>query len=117
MCVSPRTFISMPSKNLNGQGWRRLENFLAAGWLPLWLPSRKARPSIEPKELILWSHPPGSNRRPADYESAALPTELGWPVRLILTTCSEFGNPNRSAVKKLAQTPKSLEYNKLGGYE
>ena len=26
-----------------------------------------------------WSHPPGSNRRPADYESAALPTELGWP--------------------------------------
>src|SRR6185369_8203712 len=25
-----------------------------------------------------WSHPPGSNRRPADYESAALPTELGW---------------------------------------
>ena len=27
-----------------------------------------------------WSHPPGSNRRPADYESAALPTELGWPV-------------------------------------
>src|SRR6202167_6103677 len=30
------------------------------------------------KLLILWSHPPGSNRRPADYESAALPTELGW---------------------------------------
>lgn len=26
-----------------------------------------------------WSHPPGSNRRPADYESAALPAELGWP--------------------------------------
>ncbi len=26
----------------------------------------------------VWSHPPGSNRRPADYESAALPTELGW---------------------------------------
>ena len=26
----------------------------------------------------IWSHPPGSNRRPADYESAALPTELGW---------------------------------------
>ncbi len=25
-----------------------------------------------------WSHPPDSNRRPADYESAALPTELGW---------------------------------------
>ena len=28
------------------------------------------------KLLILWSHSP--NRRPADYESAALPTELGW---------------------------------------
>jgi hypothetical protein len=26
----------------------------------------------------LWSHPPGLNRRPADYESAALATELGW---------------------------------------
>ena len=25
-----------------------------------------------------WSHPPGFNRRPADYESAALPAELGW---------------------------------------
>src|SRR5271155_6071136 len=25
-----------------------------------------------------WSHPSDSNRRPADYESAALPTELGW---------------------------------------
>jgi hypothetical protein len=25
-----------------------------------------------------WSHPPDLNRRPADYESAALPTELGW---------------------------------------
>ena len=32
------------------------------------------------KRIILWSHPPGSNRRPADYESAALPAELGWPV-------------------------------------
>src|SRR5438094_6405550 len=33
------------------------------------------------KQLIIrWSHPPGSNRRPADYESAALPAELGWLV-------------------------------------
>src|ERR1017187_2840225 len=29
-----------------------------------------------------WSHPPGLNRRPADYESAALPTELGWLIFL-----------------------------------
>ena len=27
-----------------------------------------------------WSHPADSNRRPTDYESVALPTELGWPV-------------------------------------
>jgi len=30
-----------------------------------------------------WSHPADSNRRPTDYESVALPTELGWPVRKI----------------------------------
>ena len=30
--------------------------------------------------MKIWSHPPGLNRRPADYESAALPTELGWPA-------------------------------------
>jgi integrase len=31
--------------------------------------------------VFYWSHPSDSNRRPADYESAALPTELGWPGR------------------------------------
>ena len=39
--------------------------------------------------LGFWSHPSDSNRRPADYESAALPTELGWPrsnVRISKTT-------------------------------
>jgi hypothetical protein len=30
-----------------------------------------------------WSHPPESNRRPTDYESVALPTELGWLIREI----------------------------------
>ena len=44
--------------------------------------------------LVLWSHPPGSNRRPADYESAALPAELGWPVLWIVTTRSGFRNSN-----------------------
>src|SRR5262245_44504067 len=29
----------------------------------------------------MWSHPSDLNRRPFDYESNALPTELGWPVR------------------------------------
>ena len=28
----------------------------------------------------IWSHPPDSNRRPTDYESVALPTELGWLI-------------------------------------
>ena len=35
--------------------------------------------------LWSWSHPPGSNRRPADYESAALPTELGWLVFILIS--------------------------------
>jgi hypothetical protein len=30
------------------------------------------------KLLTLWSHPSDLNRRPFDYESNALPTELGW---------------------------------------
>jgi hypothetical protein len=46
----------------------------------------KVRITRSRKRLILnWSHPPGSNRRPADYESAALPTELGW-LALFTTT-------------------------------
>ena len=39
-----------------------------------------------------WSHPPGSNRRPTDYESVALPAELGWLVLLIITTCRDLSN-------------------------
>ena len=30
------------------------------------------------KSRIYWSHPSDLNRRPFDYESNALPTELGW---------------------------------------
>src|SRR5262249_37630510 len=37
-----------------------------------------------------WSHPPESNRRPTDYESVALPTELGWHRRRV-------GRPRRRA--------------------
>src|SRR6185369_10067571 len=40
----------------------------------------RKRPQSTTCKRVIWSHPPGSNRRPADYESAALPTELGWPV-------------------------------------
>jgi len=42
-------------------------------------------PKVAPEEKAAlqvieknWSHPPESNRRPTDYESVALPTELGW---------------------------------------
>jgi hypothetical protein len=31
------------------------------------------------EERFIWSHPLDSNQRPADYGSAALPTELEWP--------------------------------------
>src|SRR6516164_4896254 len=38
---------------------------------------------------IFWSHPSDSNRRPADYESAALPAELGW-LPLSVERTSEY---------------------------
>ena len=43
-----------------------------------------------------WSHPPGSNRRPADYESAALPAELGWPW--VLNALGPFGGCGRTGL-------------------
>ena len=39
------------------------------------------KPASEEKTALQfkdWSHPPESNWRPTDYESVALPTELGW---------------------------------------
>ena len=59
--------------------------------------------AITRKPLIIWSHPPGSNRRPADYESAALPTELGWPALSTLTTCSGFRNLRFDAPSNLEE--------------
>ena len=38
----------------------------------------RARRPASPRNFK--SHPPESNRRPTDYESVALPTELGWPT-------------------------------------
>ncbi len=46
------------------------------------LPIRPQRLQLIGKLFRIWSHPPGLNRRPADYESAALPAELGWLVLL-----------------------------------
>src|ERR1019366_10809266 len=40
---------------------------------------------------LVWSHPPGSNRRPTDYESVALPAELGVPSGLRLKRSARFG--------------------------
>src|SRR5262249_10368169 len=42
--------------------------------------NQSSQPTNRQFNELGWSHPPGSNRRPADYESAALPAELGWPV-------------------------------------
>ena len=49
-------------------------------WSDLWS-------TVRPHEMYgtataekYWSQEPDSNRRPADYESAALPTELPWPA-------------------------------------
>ncbi len=50
-----------------------------------WMGSYVGRHS---KLLKNWSHPPGSNRRPADYESAALPTELRW-LNFMITKFTE----------------------------
>ncbi len=36
----------------------------------------------------VWSHLPDSNRRPADYKSAALPTELKWHYGQRESVCS-----------------------------
>src|SRR6516162_4741417 len=56
---------------------------LAHYWHTFRHPMRQSRCSqFERSSFVFrwlgWSHPPGLNRRPADYESAALPTELGW---------------------------------------
>ena len=44
-----------------------------------------------------WSHPSESNRRPADYESAALPTELGWRGDALAGINEGQGKVNRVA--------------------
>ena len=57
--------------DLDGTKWHRVSERSAA------------RQEKGPDLLRFWSHPSDSNRRPADYESAALPTELGWRKRKI----------------------------------
>ena len=51
-------------------------------WLPLWLPTRRRNEKrVRENSLTLcfsWSQESELNRRPTDYESVALPTELSW---------------------------------------
>src|SRR6266705_4858957 len=47
------------------------------------LPSRGSLIAIGCNWSKRKSHPSESNRRPTDYESVALPTELGWHIRKI----------------------------------
>ena len=77
MAISFRAVIARPlidsmthPKFLTNFVWKQNGNILAKIRL------RKRKP---PSKLLKnWSHPPESNRRPTDYESVALPTELGW---------------------------------------
>jgi hypothetical protein len=57
---------------------------------------------LEPigKLLNTWSHPPELNRRPADYESAALPAELGWPAFLFYNRPLRDSNTTTFALAK-----------------
>ena len=54
------------------------------------------------REWIVWSHPPGLNRRPADYESAALPAELGWPGCGTGAWAPLFNMPHQARVRLAA---------------
>jgi hypothetical protein len=45
--------------------------------LPKLLPKYVVTKIVAHNSLKLWCRPPESNRRPTDYESVALPTELG----------------------------------------
>lgn len=43
------------------------------------LSNQKRESAIKNRKFpFKWSHPADSNRRPPDYESGALPAELGW---------------------------------------
>ena len=46
-------------------------------------------PFLQFYPYIYWSHPSDLNRRPFDYESNALPTELGWLEMCSAVRCSE----------------------------
>ena len=58
---------------MNGHG-QNADNLRAAGEQVV----RGMVAKLQTKQEDSWSHPPDSNRRPTDYESVALPTELGW---------------------------------------
>lgn len=63
---------------------------------------------IAGKLLISWSHPPGLNRRPADYESAALPAELGWLVTsFVIPQVSAYSLCSATFVRQGEAVPQS----------
>src|ERR1035438_7930389 len=73
--------------------WTRRSMGTNLGTPRFWLNLKKWGKSPQPTRTkgIKWSHPPGSNRRPTDYESVALPAELGWPSGLRLKRSARFG--------------------------
>src|ERR1035438_695215 len=79
--------------------WRRFGVGTKLGTIPKpQFPRERPKcPQFNDGEWVRWSHPPGLNRRPADYESAALPTELGWLTSSIILTCNESRNEEHTS--------------------
>ena len=68
-------------------------------------PESSASLIIGTGEVSKWSHGSDSNRRPAVYETAALPAELPWRTGQYLTALAQ--NSTRHA-KPLKQAPAGL---------
>ena len=97
--ILPKYHIPFPEPGIRQELWGRLATCCGLVTRPAPVDNRRAgyHPAPQPGAYslfclpritiscaidfagVLWSHPPGSNRRPAVYETAALPTELGWP--------------------------------------
>ena len=69
-------------------------------------PAKKAEARVCRAPAKKWSQLPGSNRRPADYKSTALPTELSWPLNGYLLTIlpkTNIANFNRKILRLSGQ--------------
>ena len=58
--------------------------------------------------FTIWSHLSGSNQRPTDYKSVALPAELKWRVKEL----NFYIWPNRFSAKRTAKKDKKIDISK-----